>query len=153
MSCDNCQHPCSRAFGQPAYIVRLFREAAVLIQRATDLYGWQHNPHSCLRTIPRDHGLVRALAALADADRDLALDHAPGLFEPRAMPVGTSGFLEVRPMPPGTHQIPNPCYIPPPRVRLAPSYEVHHRYPRDVTFPGPDQQPGTIPSRTYPESP
>ena len=84
---DGCTGP-PGPFGpnDSGYINELVRRAAGLLTRATELYCQGHYPHSNARDIPAEHGLCRALAALADVDSNTACfanrTPEPALFEP-----------------------------------------------------------------------
>jgi hypothetical protein len=68
------------------YINQLVRLAAANLRKASDLWSEGHYAHSNARVMPQDHPLARALAALAEVDRDTASHantvHDPALFIP-----------------------------------------------------------------------
>jgi hypothetical protein len=138
------------------------RRAAAALRKATQIYCEGYYRRAEDREIPADHPLVRALAALAEADRqtcaDAGIRHDPAAFSehvpmaaarrrasllPPLPAYMTEGLERFAPMPPAPKDFPRLPTTAPDDGKPLP-------WPRDVTAPGPDQQPGTVPATMIP---
>jgi hypothetical protein len=79
---------CEGSYGanDDGYINAAVRRAAVILRGATDLWSEGHYAHSNARMMPAEHPLARALACLAETDKETAryanTTHDPALFAP-----------------------------------------------------------------------